>query len=255
MPKTYNTAAKSTRAMASSHRKQLLTVGLVVIGLVIVIGILLSNSSGLQIGGSGILILLFALRFIPDLFEVYAKKKGKTIRRADRGADAEEDIASLLAELSDDFIVLHDIESPYGNIDHIVISQKSGIFLLETKSHHGTVTTTESEILVNGQAPEKDFVAQTLKNSYWLRDETERLLKLKPWITPVVVFTKALVKFGEPVKGIRVSSRKILLQRLQAERGDTSSTSAIWANLERLVDLLTGDRRRPGGQHVSIFPP
>ncbi len=28
MPKTYNTAAKSTRAMAFSRRKQLLTVGL-----------------------------------------------------------------------------------------------------------------------------------------------------------------------------------------------------------------------------------
>ncbi len=139
------------------------------------------------------------------------------------------------------------------NIDHVAISRMSVIFLLETKSHRGTVTTIENEILVNRQPPEKDFVAQALKNSYWLRDETERLLKLKPWITPVVVFTKALVKFGEPVKGIRVSSRKILLQRLQAERGDTSSTSAIWANLERLVDLLTGDRRRPGGSMYLSF--
>ncbi len=54
----------------------------------------------------------------------------------------------------------------FGNIDHIVISQKSVIFL--------------SEILANGQALEKDFVAQALKNSYWLWDETEDLLKVKP---------------------------------------------------------------------------
>ena len=126
MPKTFNTAAKSTRAMASSRRKQLLTVGLVYIGLVIVITILLSNSSSLQIGGTGVLILLIALRFIPDLFDNYSRKKAKTIRRADRGADAEEDIAGLLAELNVDFNVLHDIESQYGNIDHIVISQKAG---------------------------------------------------------------------------------------------------------------------------------
>ncbi len=245
MPKTYNTAARSTRAMASSRRKQLLTVGLVAIGAVIIITILLSNSSSLQIGGTGILILIIALRVIPDLFESYSKKKEKTIRRADRGADAEEDIAGLLYELGDDFVVLHDIDSPYGNIDHIVISQKSGIFLLETKSHHGTVTTTESEILVNGHIPEKDFVGQALKNSYWLRDETERLLKIKPWITPVVVFTKAFVKFGKPVKGVRVINRKFLLQMLQNERGDSSSAAAIWVNRRPLADILTGKTPSP----------
>ncbi len=37
--------------------------------------------------------------------------------------------------------------------------RNSGIFLLETKSHRGTVTSTESQILVNGLEPEKDFVA------------------------------------------------------------------------------------------------
>ncbi len=131
------------------------------------------------------------------------------------------------------------------NIDRIVISQRSGIFLLETKSHRGTVTTTDSEILVNGQQSEKDFVAQTLKNRYWLRDVTERLLKVKPWITPVVVFTKAFVKFGKPVKGIRVINRKFLLQTLQTERGDVSSATAIWTNRGRLVDLLTGKTPPP----------
>ena len=96
MPKTNNTAAKSTRAIASNRRKQLLTVGLVTIGLVIVISVLLSNSASLQIGGVGLLVLLFALRLIPDLFDGYSRRKVKTIRRADRGADAEEDIGSLL---------------------------------------------------------------------------------------------------------------------------------------------------------------
>ena len=77
MPKTYDTAAKSPRAVASNRRKQLLTVGLVVIGVVIVVAILLSISSSLQIGAVGVLILLLALRFIPDLFEGYSRKKAK----------------------------------------------------------------------------------------------------------------------------------------------------------------------------------
>ncbi len=58
----------------------------------------------------------------------------------------------------------------------LVISRKSRIFLLETILHRGTVITPRSEILVNRRQPEKDFVAQALKNSCWLRDETARLL-------------------------------------------------------------------------------
>lgn len=236
--------------MAASRRNQLLTVGLVAIGAVIVITILLSNSSSLPIGGTGLLILLIALRVIPDLFDNYSRKKGKTIRRADRGADAEEDIGKLLEQLGDDFVVLHDIESPYGNIDHVVISQKSGITLLETKSHRGKVTTTESNILVNGKKPEKDFVAQALKNSYWLRDETERVLQIKPWITPVVVFTNGFVEPGRPVKGVRAMNKKFLLQMLQTGRADSANAAIIWTNREKLADDLTGVIHSPAQKEI-----
>src|SRR5450759_4398222 len=92
MPKTYHTAAKSTREMADERRKQLSTVGWLVIGAVIIVYILLTNSSSLRIGGIGILVLLFAIRLLPDWFDGYSHRKEKTIRRADRGADAEEQI-------------------------------------------------------------------------------------------------------------------------------------------------------------------
>ena len=107
------------------------------------------------------------------------------------------------------------------------------------------MTTTGSEILVNGKMPEKDFVAQALKNSYWLREETERLLKVKPWITPVVVFTNAFVKFGPPVKGVRVVNKKYLIQTLQSGQGDTSNAATIWTNRERLANHLTGQEPDP----------
>jgi hypothetical protein len=54
-------------------------------------------------------------------------------------------------------------------------------------------------------------MAQEFKNNHWLRDETERLVKVKSWITPVVVFTKAFVKFGKLVKGLRLVNKKYLL--------------------------------------------
>jgi hypothetical protein len=76
-----------------------------------------------------------------------------------------------LEELRDDFFVLNDIPSPYGNIDHIVIGKNHGIFLLETKAHGGKVQLLEDNILINHNPHEKSFIAQTLKNTYWLRDE------------------------------------------------------------------------------------
>jgi hypothetical protein len=130
-------------------------------------------------------------------------------------------------------------------LNDIVISQRSGTILLETKSHDGTITTIDSEILVNGKMPEKDFVAQALKNSYWLREEIESLLKVKPWITPVVVFTNTFVKFGPPVKGVLVVNKKYLLQKLQSGQGDTSNAAAIWTNRELMANHLTGQEPLP----------
>jgi hypothetical protein len=112
--------------------------------------------------------------------------------------------------------------------------------------------TTSSKNLVDEKMPEKDFVAQALKNSYWLRDETERLLKVKPWITLVLVFTKAFVKFGPPVKGVRVVNNKYMLQTLQNGQCDTSNAVTIWTNRERLANHLTG--HEPAPVHPTARP-
>ena len=110
---------------------------------------------------------------------------------------------------------MHDIESPYGNIDHIVIGKNAGIFLLETKAHGGKVEVNGETLLVNGKLPEKDFIAQALRNSYWLRDEISQIVGDKPWITPILVFTNAFVPPTRPVKGVSIINKKYLLNFLQ----------------------------------------
>jgi hypothetical protein len=138
-----------------------------------------------------------------------------------------------------------DHSSPYGNIDHVVISQFGGIILLETKSHHGTVTTTDNQILVNGDEPEKDFVGLALKNSYWLREEVERLIHVKPWITPIVVFTNAFVKFGKTPKGVRVINQKFLLRTLQSSHSNSSANTIVWENHDLIAAFLSGQQPNP----------
>jgi hypothetical protein len=129
-PVTYKggRAGKSTREMARGRRKTAFWMAFGGIGLVIIVGILLTNSSALQIGGIAILALLVILKILPDLIVGRVDKKLKGERRAIRGAKAEENIGELLAGLSDDFYVMNDIDSQYGNIDHIVISKYGGYF-------------------------------------------------------------------------------------------------------------------------------
>lgn len=232
-------AGKSTRKMADRRRKTALWGLFFALIIVVIVGILLQNITALGLSSGAVLILLFLLKVVPDLADSFDRRQTKTERRAVRGAVAEERVEDILSELDDDNLVLHDIVSPYGNIDHIVISRQGGIFLVETKAHGGKVTLSGSEILVNGHPPEKDFIAQTLKNTYWLRDRVSEVTGRKPWITPVIVFTNAFVEYGMPIKGVSVINRKFLVKFIQRSSKPSEENEVLWANRDEIVSLLT----------------
>ena len=225
-------AGKSTREMAEKRRKTGILIGVIGIVLIIIVGVLLKNSKALGIGGAGLLVLLVLLRILPDFFDRKMDKKHKEMKRAIRGAKGEEKIGDLLSALSPDYIILHDIVSPYGNIDHIVIGRNSGIFLVETKAHGGKVSMDGETLLVNGKLPEKDFIAQVLRNAYWLRDEVSQFVGSKPWITPILVFTNAFVSPTRPIKGVNILNKKYLLASLQREGRSTAEKTRIWEQRE-----------------------
>jgi hypothetical protein len=47
---------------------------------------------------------------------------------------------------------------------------------------------------MNGHDPEKDFIAQALSNTYWLKEKIDSLIDVQAWIVPILVFTNAFVK-------------------------------------------------------------
>jgi len=233
-------AGKSTRKMAQSRRR---TTNLILVGvliLAILLALTIQNARALGLGGGAVLGLLILLRVLPDLIDKPIKRRVKEERRADRGAAAEEVVGDLLSGLNEDFFVLHDISSPYGNIDHIVIGKTSGVFLLETKAHGGRVEILQDGLLVNSKPPEKDFIAQALKNTYWLRDEIEKVIGSKVWITPVVVFTNAFVEAGKPIKGVYVVNKKFLPNLLHRQMKSSSGLSTIWDIRQRIAQRLEG---------------
>lgn len=176
---------------------------------------------------------------------IYSKRSARRIemlgdemRRARRGAEAEETIGEILAALdSKNFHVYHDVVCPHGNVDHIVISRKKGVFLIETKAHGGRVELTDTAILIDGKPTEKDFIAQTLKNTYWLRDTIVGATGSKVWIKPVIVFTNAFVVRGKPIKNITVTNKKYLMSLIQ-EQVYRRENEVFWQSREKVVQAF-----------------
>lgn len=238
MPERNQEAGKSTYKMARKRRKTMIIIAVAGVFIFFILLFTINNTKALGIGGVGILVLLFLIQAFPDFLDGILGKKQKEVKRAIRGADAEVKIDNLLDDLSDDYLVLNDLVSPYGNIDHVVISKASGVFLIETKSHSGKVSVRENVLYLNEHLPEKDFINQTLKNTYWLREKLVGIVGVKVWINPVIVFTNAFVPFIGPVKGISIINKKYLLSTILNSSKRSTENQQLWEKREDILSKL-----------------
>ncbi|PKO12837.1 MAG: hypothetical protein CVU39_22125 [Chloroflexi bacterium HGW-Chloroflexi-10] len=235
-----NKAGKSTREMAEERQKKSRSYLLIGFGIAICLFLISLNPKAMgTLGGGGVLLLLIASRVIPDIVIGKSNKKIKEAKRADRGAVAEEKIGAMLENLGEDFLPIHDVVSQFGNIDHVLIGKECGMILIETKAHGGKIRIDNGVLLVNGKLPEKDFIKQTLNNTYWLRDRIEKELGIKPWIHSVIVFTNAFVSAPQPIKGISVINKKFLTKFIEQNKKPVLTNEMIWEKREEIVDLLT----------------
>jgi len=230
-------AGASTRAMAMRRKRTLMAVTLGGSLLLIAAALLLGEGRAPGIGRAGWLALALMIRLGSDLLDRIARRGERAVRRAERGAYAEEQVGRILEERGDGFLVIHDLESPYGNIDHLVITREGRIFLLETKSHPGRITADGERLLRNGRPIEKDPIQQVLRNIRWLKGQLRERIGREPWIEGVVVFSRAFVPADLVVRGVRVQNIRYLRQTLQmAGRGDP----ALWEARERIRQVWKG---------------
>jgi hypothetical protein len=225
--------------MAEQRHRSRLWFTIACLGVIFAILIIASNSTALGIGGVGFMGLIILARVLTDVGSKRTRIMRKEERQAFRGAVAEEKIGGLLHELGEAYVVLHDIECPYGNVDHVVIGKDSGVFLLETKSHGGKVNVEGGELLVNGHAPEKDFIKQALRNAFWLRDEIEQATGVRAWVRPVLVFTNAFVAYTPPLRGVVIVNKKFLLNVLRKPHLNVA-TRVVWEGREKIATALCG---------------
>ncbi|MDD4871348.1 MAG: nuclease-related domain-containing protein [Kiritimatiellae bacterium] len=110
----------------------------------------------------------------------------------------------LLDLLVDGYLILNDIKYRYGNMDHVVIRPDGTIFLCETKSHKGIVTTDGKRILINGRPLKTNPISQVMRSIRWIRDLAKRLSGKNPWVVAVLVFPNAKISIRHPVQRINV---------------------------------------------------
>lgn len=170
----------------------------------------------------------------------YYKEDDRISENYYRGRKGENIILEELRKLPDEFRVFCDVKinSPY-NIDFIVIGP-AGIFVIEVKSHAGTVGYEKGKITINDLVPrEKDFIKQAKGEagsvSTYLREKTN----IDYWVNPVLTFSnpKAYMHFGlKPVDEVFVVQRNFLLSLLDSQKQQYSEDTL--SELEKTLSQL-----------------
>jgi hypothetical protein len=214
-----NVAGASTRAMARERK-----VGRRIIGayglfcLAVILCFNLFNYFVLRMASWLVLLCLVGMWGVTRLFPVMDwlwKREGD----ATRGAVAEESVGKMLAGLSNDYTVTHDVPGAYGNIDHLVFRKDGAVFLIETKSHRGRVSAQNGELLVNGKRPEKNFISIINRNAAGLSEELHARLGVTPWVHSAIVFTNAYVERHCKIGHVTVMNARYLQKWMAGAAG------------------------------------
>lgn len=179
----------------------------------------------LQIGG-----LLLALSLIGFGF---ALMKGlRHVERFFKGARGEERVAWILRSLPDRYHVFNDFLAGSTHVDHVVVGP-AGVFAVETKNWRGAVTIEEGHVLLDGQLPDRDPLAQVLRESALVKSA----LAKSGWtgeVTPVLTF--ASDSFRAHVAEVR---NAVVINSCElAKAFETERVVIPPVELDRLVSLM-----------------
>ena len=154
------------------------------------------------------------------------------VERFFKGARGEEKVAGILRSLPDPYHVFNDFATGRAHVDHVVVGP-GGVFAVETKSWRGGVTVEDGRILLDGQMPSRDPLAQTLREAELVRTA----LAARGWkgaVTPVLVFsTNSFAAHRAIVRGVTVINSNELKDGFASDRVVIPP-----AELDRLVGLM-----------------
>lgn len=180
---------------------------------------------------------------ITERIEKGADRYFNTAADFERGAETEEEVAALLSgSAPDQYYVLNDVPCPNGNIDHVVLSREGGVFVIETKSSPGRIDASGGKLLVNGIAPDRDYVRQARRNAMWLKETLGHIVGHKPYVAAVLLFPNAYINIRKPIMDVVISSRPFLMRVLSTIPRYTIQHEDLWSKRMQIGEAL-GPRR------------
>jgi hypothetical protein len=127
------------------------------------------------------------------------------------GAGGEYDVGVVLSRLPQEFHVFNGLGFYAGDVDHIVVGP-TGVFVVETKNHPGTISLRDGRLCRNGELLNHDFVRQATSEAMYVKG------RLKPQVPchvrPLVVFVRAKVRVRTAVGGVRVVALSSLIDAI-----------------------------------------
>ena len=116
-----------------------------------------------------------------------------------KGARGEVTVGLTLDQFPDEFRVVHDVATPFGNLDHAVVGP-TGVFVIDSKDWKGIVAADgQGELTLNGKPLDKPYVRRFVARVMDVREKVQVLAPgPDPYFQAVFVFTSARVeaKFG-----------------------------------------------------------
>jgi hypothetical protein len=159
------------------------------------------------------------------------------VSKSSWAAQAERKVRRFLEDLPmDHFMVMNDVRFKYGNIDHLVLRNDGAVFMIETKSHRGTVTFDGKRLLENGRPFTRNPVTQMNRNIRWFREWSLRMTGKSIWFTAILVFPEAKLQIARRAKGIECVGRRGELESIIVGPRRRAHPGVLWRNVEDEFD-------------------
>jgi len=157
------------------------------------------------------------------------------------GLDGEKQVTEYLSKiLSNDYFLINDFTrlDGRGNIDHILLSE-NGIIVMETKNNKGEITFYGDNWNVSSWSP----IYQVKGNAANIHDLIEHsgiLSKNTPWVTGMVVFPQAKLKFN----GTPSTPVKIIDEVLSFIKNNEGKRLFSIGEINKIVDLMVDSSKK-----------
>jgi hypothetical protein len=149
------------------------------------------------------------------------------------GAGGEYNVDAVLSRLPQEFHLFNGVGFYAGDVDHIVVGP-TGVFVVETKNHSGTISLKDGSLCRNGKLLDRDFVHQDTAEAMYVKGRLNPQVQCH--VRPLVVFTRARVRVQTAVGGVRIVALSSLIDTI-VSREPSLSPEDIGRYAERLEDI------------------